>query len=93
MDLHGLHVSEAIVEIIKMRKWMVAAPLDSVLLASFAVRALPAMLFAYYRGHHSMEDYNSFLCYAIQPVDTIQQSFPAEQQAVSGCAPVVDAKR
>ena len=39
VDLHGLHVSEAIVEIIKMRKWIAAAPLDSALFHSSAVRA------------------------------------------------------
>lgn len=50
MDLHGLHVSEAILEIVKMRKWIAAAPLDSALLHSRDVRAQPAMLCAHHRA-------------------------------------------
>ncbi len=48
VDLHGLHVSEAILEIVKMRKWIAAAPLDSALLHSRDVRAQPAMLCAHH---------------------------------------------
>ena len=93
VDLHGLHVSEAILEIIKMRKWIVAAPLDSALLHPTALGSLRAMLYAYHRVHHAVEILppNSSIC--IQPDDTIQHSFSAEPHDVSGCAPVVRAER
>ena len=87
VDLHGLHVSEAIFEIVKMRKWMVAAPLDSALSHPTIVRALPAMLCACHRGHHIMESHDKSPLLAFQPGDTIQHR-SAEQPAVSGCAPV-----